>query len=117
MQSQIRHPRLRAPALLRVRQPLWVATREKSLTAEHFTAIFLDSYFKLHGPPDAVVSDRDPRFTGGFWQHPTTLQGTRTKMPTAFRLQTDEQAEKANSIAERYLRTFAAANDVIGINS
>ena len=44
----------------------WVATCEKSPTAERFAEIFLDSYFRLHGFPDAIVSDRDPRFAGGF---------------------------------------------------
>ena len=32
-------------------------------------------------------------------------------MSTAFHPQTDGQAEKANNIVERYLRTFAAANE------
>ena len=45
----------------------WVVACEKTLTAERFASIFLDSYFRLHGLPDAIVLDRDPRFTGGFW--------------------------------------------------
>ena len=89
----------------------WVATCEKSLTAERFVEIFTNSFFKLHGLPDAIVPDRDPRFTAGFRQHLTKLWGTRTAMSTAFHPQTDGQAEKANDIAERYLRTFAAANE------
>ena len=89
----------------------WIATNEKGLTAERFATIFLEAYFRLHGLPDAIVSDRDPRFTGGFWQHLTKLWGTRTAMSTAFHPQTDGQAEEANSIVERYLRTFTAANE------
>jgi hypothetical protein len=58
----------------------WVATKEKALTAERFAEIFVESYFRLHGLPEAIVSDRDPRFTGGFWQHLTSLWQTRTKM-------------------------------------
>ena len=88
-----------------------MATCEKNLTAERFAEIFINSFFKLHGLPDAIVSDRDPRFTGGFWQHLTKLWGTRTTMSTAFHPQTDGQAEKANSIVERYLRTFATTNE------
>ena len=88
-----------------------MAANEKGLTAERFTAIFMEAYFRLHGLPDVIVSARDPRFTGGFWQHLTKLCGTRTAMPTAFHPQTDGQAEKANSIVERYLRTISAADE------
>ena len=89
----------------------WVAANEKGLTAERFATIFIKAYFRLHGLPDVIVSDRDPQFTGGFWQHLTKLWGIRTAMSTAFHPQTDGQAEKANSIVERYLCTFAAANE------
>ena len=88
-----------------------MATSEKSLTAERFASIFLDSYLILHGLLDAIVSGRGARFIGSFWQHLTRLWGTRTKMSTAFHPQTDGQAEKENSIVERYLRTFTAANE------
>ena len=81
------------------------------MTAERFAEIFINSYFRLYGVPEAIVSDRDPRFTGDFWQHLTTLWQTRTRMSTAFHPQTDGQAEKANSVVERYLRTFAARNE------
>lgn len=46
---------------------------EEGLTAERFSAIYLEAYFKLHGLPNAIVSDRDPRFTGGSWQRLTKL--------------------------------------------
>ena len=93
------------------KRPHWVATREKLLTSQRFAEIFIESYFRLHGLPEAIVSDRDPRFTGGFWQHVTRLWQTRTRMSTAFHPQTDGQAEKANSIVERYLRSFVAGNE------
>ena len=89
----------------------WVAANENGLTAERFATIFFEGYFRLHGLPNVIVSDRDPRFTGGFWQHLTKLWGTRTAMSTAFHPQSDGQAEKANSIVERYLRTFPVANE------
>ena len=82
-----------------------MAANQKGLTAERFAAILIETYFRLHGLPDVIVSDRDPRFTG--WQHLTKLWGTRTAMSTAFHPETDGQAEKANSIVERYLDTFA----------
>ena len=51
----------------------WVAANEKGLAAERFATILIEAYFRLHGLPDVIVSDRDPRFTGGFWQHLTKL--------------------------------------------
>ena len=37
----------------------WIATSEKSFTAERFAEIFVDFYFRLHGLPTDIVSDRD----------------------------------------------------------
>lgn len=42
----------------------WAAASEEVLTAEQFVEIF-DSYYRLHGVPEDIVSDQDPRFTGG----------------------------------------------------
>jgi hypothetical protein len=89
----------------------WTACREAQLTAERFAEIFIDVYFRLHGLPQAIISDRDPRFVSEFWQYLTTIWQTRTRMSTAFHPQTDGQAEKANQIVERYLRIFAAGNE------
>jgi hypothetical protein len=89
----------------------WVATTEKTLTAKKFAQLFVEHYFRLHGIPDDIVSDRDARFTSEFWEHLTTMWKTKLKMSTAFHPQTDGQAEKANSIVERYLRTFAANDE------
>jgi hypothetical protein len=94
----------------------WVATTEKSLTAKKFAQTFVEHYFQLHGIPDDIVSDRDARFTSEFWEHLTTMWKTKLKMSTAFHPQTDGQAEKANSIVEGYLRTFAAEDKRIWDN-
>jgi len=84
----------------------WIATVEKSLSAERFAEIFVDFYFRLHGLPTDIVSDRDVRFTSDWWRHLTKIWQTKLKMSTSFHPQTDGQAEKANSIVERYLRSF-----------
>jgi len=66
----------------------------------------VDFYFRLHGRPTDIVSDRVVRFTGEWWRHLTKIWQTKLKMSTAFHPQTDGQAEMANSIVERYLRSF-----------
>jgi hypothetical protein len=54
----------------------WEAAWEADLTVERFAEIFIDGYFRLHGLPAAIVSDRDPSFTSDFWQHRTTIWQT-----------------------------------------
>jgi transposase InsO family protein len=87
----------------------WIPTREAELTATKFAEIFRDAYFRLHGLPDVVVSDRDVRFTSEFWRTLVAEFDTKLAMSTAFHPQTDGQAEKANSIVERYLRAYTAS--------
>jgi hypothetical protein len=93
------------------KRAIWTATTEKDLTAQRFAEIFIDVYFRLHGIPESIVSDRDVRFTSDFWQHLNEIWRTKLRMSTAFHPQTDGLAEKVNSIVERYLRTFAAGNE------
>ncbi|POM65368.1 Putative retroelement [Phytophthora palmivora] len=37
--------------------------------------LFLDSVFRYHGLPETIVSDRDPRFTGAFWETCSSYRG------------------------------------------
>jgi len=84
----------------------WIATAEKTLTAEWFAEIFIDFYFRLHGLPTDILSDQDVRFTSEWWQHFMKIWQTKLRRSTAFHPQTNGQAEKANSIVERYPRSF-----------
>jgi len=84
----------------------WVATRE-AMSAAEFAQLFLEYYVRLHGLPNIIVSDRDVRFTSDFWKKLMEIWKTKLSMSTAFHPQTDGQAEKANSIVERYLRAYA----------
>ena len=55
--------------------------------------LFIDRVFRQHGLPLAIVSDRDPRFTGKFWKSIFKVLGTRLDMSTADHPQTDGQTE------------------------
>jgi len=47
--------------------------------------------FHLHGLPKTIVSDRDSRFMGGFWQEIFRLVGTELTLSTNYHPQTNGQ--------------------------
>ena len=53
-----------------------------SVDAEGTAKLFIDRVFRQHGLPVAIVSNRDPRFTGKFWKSIFKVLGTRLDMPT-----------------------------------
>ena len=78
----------------------------ESVTAEDTAELFVWHVIRLHGVPQALVSDRDPRFTSDFWQHLWKLLGTRLKMSTARHPQTDGLTERVNQTMQQLLRCY-----------
>ena len=68
--------------------------------------LFRDRVFAVHGMPEAIISDRDTRFTSAFWTELMALLGVKHKLSTAFHPQTDGQTERVNRVLEEYLRHF-----------
>ena len=60
------------------------------------------------GMPTVIISDRDPRFTGQFWQQLMTHFNTQLKFSTAYHPQTDGMAEVTNRTLAALLRTHCA---------
>lgn len=64
-----------------------------------------DSYFnyvfKLHGLPDSVISDKDPRFTVHIWSQSTNLNGTKLRMGTSRLFRTEGSTNKMNRIPSK----------------
>jgi Reverse transcriptase (RNA-dependent DNA polymerase)/RNase H-like domain found in reverse transcriptase/Integrase zinc binding domain/Chromo (CHRromatin Organisation MOdifier) domain/gag-polyprotein putative aspartyl protease len=58
------------------------------------------------GIPDDIVSDRDGRFFGSFWQELMQHLGTKLKMSSAYHPQTDGQTERMNRTMEEMLRAY-----------
>ena len=79
---------------------------KETTSSKDFAELFMDNIFKLHGLPVEIISDRDARFTAGFWKELTSLLGTRQCMSSAFHPQTDGQTERLNRVLEEMLRHF-----------
>ncbi|POM67904.1 Pol protein [Phytophthora palmivora] len=73
------------------------------VTGKQAAQLFLDSVFRYHGLPETIVSDRDPRFAGAFWDTLFQLLGTKLAMSTA---QADGQTESVSRALEDTLRNM-----------
>src|SRR3954453_17077951 len=80
------------------------AATTTTCTAVDVARIFFDTVVKLHGIPQHIVSDRDPRFTSRFRKQLWILLGTELKMSTSHYPQTDGQTEQSNRTLEDILR-------------
>uniref|UniRef100_A0A8R7RFU0 Integrase catalytic domain-containing protein n=1 Tax=Triticum urartu TaxID=4572 RepID=A0A8R7RFU0_TRIUA len=75
-------------------------------TALHVAKAYMDYVFKLHGSPDALVSDHDRIFTSKIWKELCRLSHTTLNISSARHPQTDGTSERVNQCMEIYLRRF-----------
>lgn len=84
----------------------FIPLKKEQKKAEDLVRIFAREYWRLHGIPLDIVSDRDSRFTSHLWKDFLKLVGVKSRMSTAFHPQSDGQTERVNQILEIYLRAF-----------
>ena len=77
-----------------------------TVTAPQLSTLFIREVVRLHGVPDSILSDRDPRFTAHFWRSFWKQLGSTLTMSTAYHPQTDGQTERANRTLEEMLRAY-----------
>jgi len=53
-------------------------------TAQDIAQVFLDHFYKFHGLPAVIVTDRDKIFTSVFWKELFKKLGVRMLMSTAY---------------------------------
>ena len=79
-----------------------------SIDGEGTALLFIHRVIRQHGLPLAIISDRDPRFTGKYWKSIFKVLGTRLNMSTADHPQTDNQTERVNRVRGDVLRGVCA---------
>jgi len=73
-------------------------------TAMTVAQAYMHNIYKLHGLPQAIISDRDCIFTGRVWQELFKLSDTQLLMSSSYHPQTDGQTERLNQCLEAFLR-------------
>ena len=76
-------------------------------TAHQVASLFIDNIFKLQGPPQVIISDRDRIFTSKIWQEIFSALQVKLNFSTAYHPESDGQTERVNQCLEQYLRTMA----------
>jgi hypothetical protein len=77
-----------------------------TVTAPQLAEIVLSRIVLQHGVPKAIISDRDPRFTGHMWKALWKMLSTELNMSTAYHPESDGQTERMNRTLEEMLRSY-----------
>ena len=88
----------------------FVPATKEGLTSKILAKLFFDHIYKLHGLPNKIISDRDPRINCEFWQQLLKRAGMRANMSTAGRPETDGQSEVTVRACIDLLRSFVNSN-------
>ena len=80
----------------------------KPPSAKEMAQTFFKDIVRLHGLPDAIVSDRGPQFVSKFWRHLCEMAKIEVKLSSGYHPETDGQTEIVNRTLEQYLRCFCS---------
>ncbi|POM58892.1 Pol protein [Phytophthora palmivora] len=90
-------------SVCRLSKMVHLASVRDKVTGKHAAQLFLEYSAIMN-----IVSDRDPRFTGAFWDTLFQLLGTKLTMSTADHPQTNGQTERVNRVLVDTLRSICA---------
>ena len=76
-------------------------------TAKHTAKLLLEHVIRLHGVPEAIISDRGTQFTAKLFRKVWEQLGTNLRLSTAYHPQSDGQTERVNRELEQQLRWHA----------
>jgi hypothetical protein len=78
-----------------------------NVTSKETAELLINNIVRLHGLPDAIISDRGHEFTSALFQEVWKAMGTELRMSTAYHPQSDGQTERVNRELEQQLRAHA----------
>ena len=78
----------------------------KETNAVEYAKLFFNHVFRSFGCPEAIISDRDPRFLSRFWRELFRMTGTQLRFSTAYHPETDGQSEVTIRTLENFLRPY-----------
>ena len=79
-----------------------------TVKASELAWMYIKEVVRLHGLPETMVSDRDPKFTSKFWREVHRILGTKLLMSTSFHPQTDGASERAIRDISQILRSMVS---------
>lgn len=78
----------------------------ESMDSHALAKLFVQHFFRYHGFPDKIVSDRGSSFVSAFWRAVLVSLRISPAPSTAYHPQTDGQTERTNQTLETYIRHF-----------
>ena len=78
----------------------------KIIDALELARLFIAYWFKDHGLPTSIITDRGSVFTSRFWTKVCFYLRITKGLSTAFHPQTDEQTKRQNQALEAWFRCF-----------
>ena len=80
----------------------------KEATAMDIALLFWEKLISDVGLPKGIISDRDPKFTSGFWKGLMGLMGTKLQFSTAYHPMTDGLGERMIETLIEMVRRYCA---------
>jgi Integrase zinc binding domain len=82
----------------------------KTMDVSNIADLYFKKIVKLHGIPNTITSNRDPKFVGHFWRTLWRKMGTKLQFTSAYHSQTDGRTEIMNRSLGNLLRSLVGDN-------
>jgi hypothetical protein len=78
------------------------------MSAKGTANLFIKLFYRRHGLPSAITSDRGTQWVNAFWKRVCQLLKIERRLSTAYHPETDGSTEQKNQVLEAYLSAFVA---------